>query len=121
MPDSEAIQGTWRPLKAELGGEAAPELVLRRQVFALCDGRYTLHFDRKVVEAGDYEFTPGGELKALVFRSTQGIHAGRTLPCIYQLAGDRLRVCWGLDGTRPDAFTARSPERYLVIYKRQAS
>ena len=55
-----------------------------------------------------------------ILLGAKGPNAGRTIPCIYQLAGNRLRVCYGLDGTTPTAFatTAGSPH-YLATYRRK--
>jgi hypothetical protein len=39
---------------------------------------------------------------------------------LYQLAGDRLRVCYGLDGVTPDAMATRArDQRYLATYARK--
>jgi len=41
------------------------------------------------------------------------------ISAIYQLMGDRLRICYALDGTAPlDFKTAPNSRRYLVTYRR---
>jgi hypothetical protein len=53
--------------------------------------------------------------------ATKGENSGRTMPAIAQLRGDRLRICFGLDGVRPTEFlTALGAARYLVTYRRTA-
>jgi hypothetical protein len=54
------------------------------------------------------------------FVGARGVNAGRTIPSIFQLTGDRLRICFGLDGKTPATFvSARGSDHYLVTYRRQ--
>src|SRR5438128_962553 len=38
--DSQAVQGTWTPTKAELGGKAMPDTILKTISLKLDDGKY---------------------------------------------------------------------------------
>ncbi len=120
MPDATAIQGLWAPTKAQLAGEYAPPEVLQRTEFELTADRYTVRFAGEASDEGTYTLRATDPLKSLLLRSTAGTNLGRTIPCIYQLAGDRLRICFGLDGVAPTAFTAAAgTTHYLVTYYRQ--
>lgn len=116
---TEGIEGWWDLLKAEMEGEAAPELVVRKTRLRLSEGAYQVFFDGVVTDRGTYEAGLQGEVKTLHLRGVEGPNAGRTLPCVFQLVGDRLRVCYGLDGVLPARFTAQAGEgRYLATYRR---
>jgi uncharacterized protein (TIGR03067 family) len=113
------LQGTWQMIRAELAGGQAPELVVQRTVVTLASGQYEVRFGGQLVDRGTYEAAETATFRTLVLRGAAGNNAGRTIPCIYQLAGDRLRVCYGLDGTTPNDFTtAPGQQRYLATYRR---
>lgn len=113
------IEGTWQMVRAELAGEAAPELVASRTVVRLEGGKYEVEFGGEVSDRGTYQEDATTEQRTLVLAGVAGPNAGRTIPCIFQLMGDRLRVCYGLDGVLPEAFITRPGEqRYLVTYRR---
>ena len=111
------LQGTWLPVRAELDGESAPSLALERMAFILSEGGYQVSFGGEVYDSGTFTHTEA----ALRMTARQGPHAGRVISAIYQLMGDRLRICYALDGTAPlDFKTAPNSRRYLVTYRRQA-
>ncbi|MCX6934148.1 MAG: TIGR03067 domain-containing protein, partial [Verrucomicrobia bacterium] len=57
----------------------------------------------------------------LTLRGTEGPNAGRSIPAIYQVRGDLLRICYGLDGTAPTAFVSPpGSQLYLVTYRRKS-
>ncbi len=119
MTDLTAIQGKWVPIKAELAGEAAPAPVLERTEFVLTADRYLVRFGGEVSDQGHYTLGAETGVKSLRLDGTAGPNCGRSIPALYQLAGDRLRVCYGLDGTLPPGFaTARGTQLYLVTYRR---
>ena len=122
MTDDTTLQGKWVPLKAELSGENAPPEMLARMELAFTHGHYAVQFGGENAEAGDYTLMATGDQKSLTMHASTGLHSGRTLPCIYQLAGDRLRICYGLDGSLPPAFAAAAgTPHYLVSYRRKSS
>lgn len=114
------IQGTWHPLRAELEGAVAPELALHRMEFRLRDGKYRVRHAGDTADEGSYAVVVEASAIHLTLRGTRGTNAGREIPAIVQLRGDRLRVCFGLNGVRPDDFAAGAGSgRYLVTYKRE--
>jgi uncharacterized protein (TIGR03067 family) len=111
-----SLIGRWEMIKAELAGEHAPDLLALRVELELSAGTYAVSFAGKVADRGTYVL----EGEALVLTGTDGPNRGRTIPCILQLAGDRLRVCYGLDGTAPTAFATRAGvQHYLATYRRR--
>ncbi|CAM2833950.1 TIGR03067 domain-containing protein [Rariglobus hedericola] len=112
-----SLHGKWRPVRAELDGEHAPELALERMELHLAVTTYAVHFAGEVHDRGDVVYTE----TTITLNGKHGEQAGRVIPAIYQLAGDRLRICYGLDGTTPAEFkTQTGSARYLVTYRRQA-
>ena len=93
-----SLEGTWLPLSAELDGEAAPAEVLEQTVFTLASGQYSVRFGGQVSDRGTYEIDEAG----LTLSGMDGPNAGKILPCLYQLKGNRLRICFGLGGKRPN-------------------
>ncbi|PTY00500.1 TIGR03067 domain-containing protein [Opitutus sp. ER46] len=119
MTESVSIEGRWQMLRGELAGEAAPELVARQSTIEFLAGRYQAIFGGQVVDRGAFELEGAAESAALTLHGHVGPNAGCTIPCVYQLRGDRLRVCYGLDGVRPTEFsTSTQHRRYLVTYRR---
>jgi uncharacterized protein (TIGR03067 family) len=119
MSAAHPIEGLWQPLKAELSGEAAPPMVLERMTLTLRSGRYTVHFGGEVSDQGAFIHSSGEPHTTLTLSGEKGANAGRTIPAIFQLVGDRLRICFGLDGELPSAFATSSASRhYLVTYRR---
>lgn len=114
------IEGTWLPFKAELAGDAAPDMALAKVRLVIRAGTYTVHFGHEISDSGSYTLGVLTEIQTIVLTSLSGTNAGRTIPSIYQLVGNRLRICYGLDGSTPKEFasTAGSPH-YLVSYKRK--
>ena len=119
-PGSSEVDGTWKMVGADLNGEAAPELLLRRTTLELANGEYCVRFAGDVTDTGTFELGRNPAWKTMRLRGVEGLNAGRTIPCIYQLAGARLRICYGLDGVEPSEFrTQGANPRYLVSYRRR--
>jgi uncharacterized protein (TIGR03067 family) len=115
---SPTLEGTWEMVRAEHAGEAAPELVIRQTCLELTVTDYVVRFAGKISDQGIYSASP----TTLMLVGTRGVNAGRTIRCIYQLVGDRLRICYGLDGSTPDGFTTSTGDkRYLATYRRAAT
>ncbi len=114
------LDGTWEMIRAELGGEDSPDLLALRVELELAGGAYTVRFAGQVADRGTYACDAACVPATLVISGVAGPNAGRLIPCIYQLAGDRLRVCYGLDGAAPAAFaTAAGTQQYLATYRRK--
>jgi len=82
-----------------------------------------------VLTEADYEF--GGDKgtysvlsttppAAMDIHGVEGPNAGSTIPAIYELAGDRLTICYQLGpGDRPSEFaTPEGTQLFLVHYER---
>jgi len=114
------IEDTWLPFKAELADEHAPAMALKKMQLVLGATTYAVYFGAEKTDAGSYQLGATAEHQTITLASTDGANAGRTIPSIYQLTGDRLRICFGLDGVAPVAFlSAAGSAHYLVSYRRK--
>lgn len=113
------IEGIWQMVRAELAGEQAPQLVIEKTQIQFHSGNYTVWFAGEESDRGTYVFGVTREPHSITLRSSSGMNAGRIIPCIFQLVGGRLRICYGLDGKPPKAFaTTGNSDRYLATYRR---
>lgn len=114
------LDGTWELVRAELDGAAAPQLIVAKTEMELVAGAYLVRFDGQVMDRGTFGVGAAGAENTLVLQGAAGPNAGRTIPCIFQLVGDRLRICYGLGGMVPAEFkTAAGQQRYLATYRRK--
>jgi uncharacterized protein (TIGR03067 family) len=114
------LHGIWELIRAESGGEPSSDLLALRVELHLTADTYRVHFAGELADQGTFTRAAAGTHAALILIGAKGPNAGRKVPCIYQLAGDRLRVCYGLDGTAPTAFaTAAGWQHYLATYRRK--
>jgi uncharacterized protein (TIGR03067 family) len=118
-PISPSLVGKWEPIRGELEGEPVPELVIRQTSLKLSATDYDVYFDGQLADHGHYLLTAAEPHPMLTLHGKEGTNAGRTILAIYQLAGDRLRICYGLAGIPPTTFaTSVNSRRYLVSYRR---
>jgi uncharacterized protein (TIGR03067 family) len=120
--DAQAIEGMWLPAKAELGGKPMPAPVLKTISLKLTDGRYEVMADGHP-DNGTYTLDTTTKPKGMTVIGTEGPNKGKTFPCIYDLKGDTLRICYDLSGRKQpaDFKTAAGTKLYLVTYKRKKS
>ena len=106
-------------IRAEHEGNEAPDLVAQRTVLRLAEGSYSVDFHGKTTDQGSYQVESTAGANSLVLRGQTGPNSGRTIRCLFQHVGDRLRICYGLDGVVPVDFTTRvCQHRYLATYRR---
>jgi uncharacterized protein (TIGR03067 family) len=117
---SEALHGVWEMVRAESGGEPSTDLLALRVELHLTADTYQVHFAGELADQGTYARTSADPHTALILLGAKGPNAGRKIPCIYQLVGDRLRVCYGLDGSKPTEFATAGNSHYLATYRRKA-
>lgn len=110
------LDGRWEMVRAESAGENSPDLLELKVHLELRADNYTVTFAGQVADRGVVTLDSPGQLTLV---GLEGPNHGRTIPCIFQQVGDRLRVCYGLDGLRPGEFkTTAGQSRYLATYRR---
>jgi uncharacterized protein (TIGR03067 family) len=118
--ESKKMQGTWRPVAGDLGGKPFPDEILKTMRLLLADGKYTVMVGEQPDE-GTIKLNPAKSPRAMDIVGTKGPNRGKTIPAIYELKGDTLRICYDLSGkSRPKGFkTVPGGQLFLVEYKRQ--
>jgi len=111
------LDGTWVPIAADISGQALVVGDLRVARLVLDRGGYEIidHADH-LVDRGDVRVDRSVFPPAMDIVGVSGPHAGRTMLAIFQLDGDRLTVCYDLDGSeRPQGRHAQEDQLLLSI------
>lgn len=119
-PDGQAVQGSWTPVKAELGGQPMTPAVLQSISLKLDGSRYEVSVGGHLDE-GTYTIDATSKPRSMTITGTDGPNNGKTFPAIYELKGDTLRICYDLSGKqRPAEFESLPGTKlYLVTYQRK--
>ena len=118
--DAKAIEGTWIPTKADLGGQPMAEAILKTISLKLESGKYLVLVAGEP-DKGTYTLDTTAQPKSMSVVGTEGVNHGRTFPAIYELDGDTLRICYDLSGAKyPTEFKSLPGTKlYLVTYSRK--
>jgi uncharacterized protein (TIGR03067 family) len=117
--DSSEMDGTWKPLEAELAGKKWPQEILDSMKLIIKGDKYTVlvgdHSDEGTVKSD-----PSKSPMTMDISGTNGPNKGKTFLVIYELKGDDLRVCYDLSGkSRPTEFATKpDTQLFLVNYRR---
>jgi uncharacterized protein (TIGR03067 family) len=111
---SNPLNGTWLPVKQELGGKSLPPAAFETQKLVIEDSTYTFtaeSVDKGIVKYGDGKMDIYGK---------EGVNTGKHFPAIYKYENEQLTVCYNLAGTGyPEAFeTSGKPLFFLSVFKR---
>ncbi len=113
------VEGTWHAVSGELGGQPFPDAVVKTIQLTVKDGHYTVLVGEQEDE-GTVVFVPDTTPRALDITGVAGPNAGKTIPAIYEVSGESLRICYNLGGPeRTTTFTtAAGTQQFLVTYAR---
>jgi len=119
--DVKAMQGSWVPIKAELGGQPMPDAVLKTITLTLTNHNYEVTITGERPDHGTWSIDTSAKPKGMTITGVKGPNSGKVFPAIYELDADTLRVCYDLSGgKRPIEFkTTPGTKLYLVTYKRK--
>ena len=118
--DAKAIQGNWKPAKAELAGQPMADAIVQTISLKMDNGKYEV-FVGDSPDRGTYTMDATTKPRSITVTGTEGPNHGKTFPAIYELEGDTLRICYDLSGAkRPTEFKSSAGTKlYLVTYHRQ--
>ena len=121
--ESPKLDGTWKPVEAELGGQPTPAAVLASITLRLRGESYEVVVvtERGISpDKGTVAFDEAAKPKGMTVTGVEGPNAGKTFPAIFELEGDRLRICYDLSGAkRPSEFrSVPGTKLFLVTYRR---
>ena len=110
-----AMNGTWVPVRQEIGGKALPGIVYEKQLLILDRNKYTL-----IAESVDKGETVTNGNKMDIY-GKEGVNTGKHFTAIYKLENGELTICYNLAGTDyPEMFsTAGKPLFFLSVFKKQ--
>lgn len=115
------LQGDWVPASAELAGQKLPEEVLKTMKLTVKDDKYVV-VAASTNDEGSLKLDIAAKPKTMDIVGTSGPSKGKTIPAIYELSADSLRVCYGLEGaSRPTEFKSQPVDKGLILlitYKR---
>lgn len=119
--DLDSLQGTWTMVSMETEGhEVAPENVADKT--AVYKGnRLTLFAGDTARRRGIVTLDPDRSPKAINTWDQDGPFTDHTVPGIYELDGDTLKVCFAQPGEeRPKKFTSKEGTGFIYcVYKRK--
>ena len=109
------LNGTWVPIKQEIGGTSLPHAAFEKQKLIISDSTYTFiaeSVDKGVVRYRDYKMDIYGR---------EGVNAGKHFTARYKLKAGRLTICYNLSGDGyPETFeTKGKPRFFLCVFKKE--
>ena len=121
-PDQEAIQGTWKPQKAEMRGGPAPGDV-REQRMIFSGDQFKLVEGDKVLIRGTFTLDASKRPKAMEMKVSEGAGGDAEAPVhgIYELNGDNLKWCAAEPGSAaaPEKFETKGTTNVLLELRRE--
>jgi uncharacterized protein (TIGR03067 family) len=118
--DLDKLQGTWTLVVMEHEGESAPAEEFKGWTATYEGNRLTLRAGEEVRRRGLVTLDAGRKPKAMNTWDKDGPFEDQTVPGIYEIDGDTLRVCFARPGEdRPREFTTKRGTGILYcVYKR---
>jgi uncharacterized protein (TIGR03067 family) len=119
--DLDRLQGTWLLITLEAEGEDVPAEQHEGWNAVYAGNRLTLRAGEMVRRRGIITLDPSRSPRAMNTWDQDGPYEDQTVPGIYELAGDTLKVCFARPGAeRPTEFTTRRGTGFLYcVYRRQ--
>jgi uncharacterized protein (TIGR03067 family) len=114
------IEGTWIPISAELGNQPFPERLFTTMRLILTEDSYTAIVG-SVTDKGTLTLHESDKPSTMDILGTEGPNKGKTIPAIFELNGETLKVCYDLEGkNRPHDFhTEPRTQQFLVSYRKE--
>jgi uncharacterized protein (TIGR03067 family) len=116
--DESKIDGTWLLTSAELGGKKLPKGAESVKL-TLKKGEYEVQAESP--DRGTVTYDDSAKPKEMDIKGTEGPNKGKTFLAIYELSGDKLKICYDLTGkARPKEFkTQAKTKQFLATYERK--
>jgi uncharacterized protein (TIGR03067 family) len=106
--DQKELQGTWKVVSMGGSGKPRPPEFIADMKVTIVGQRWTLTKGGKILEQATVTADPSKQPKTLDVTFTQGESKGQTSVCIYEVAGDTLRIAWSIGTVRPSEFANRA-------------
>jgi uncharacterized protein (TIGR03067 family) len=108
------LDGTWTPIKQEIGGKDLPTVVFQTQKLVINDSTYTLSAES--VDKGTLKYKNG----QMDIYGKEGVNTGKHFTAIYKLENEQLTICYNLAGdSYPEGFETKSKQTlFLSVFKK---
>jgi uncharacterized protein (TIGR03067 family) len=111
------LDGTWIPVKQEIGGTVLPSTAFEKQKLIISDSNYTFvaeSVDKGVVKYQDDKMDIYGK---------EGVNIGKHFTARYKYDKDELTVCYNLSGdSYPENFETQGKHNlFLCVFKRETA
>jgi uncharacterized protein (TIGR03067 family) len=113
------LAGTWNVEAATFNGNDATA-TFKTAVLTIEEGKYKLVFGG--TDAGTLKIDPEKKPKSMTIEGTEGPNKGKTIPAIYEIDGDTLKICYALGGAKeaPSELKSTAENKTLLMtYKRE--
>jgi uncharacterized protein (TIGR03067 family) len=108
------FEGTWAYVSVITNGNAAPEESVKKSRLVLSGDKFTVK-GAEAMHRGTFSVDPTAKPKTLDVTFSEGEEAGKTIKGIYDLEGDRCKVCIALgDQPRPTEFASPPGSGYAL-------
>jgi uncharacterized protein (TIGR03067 family) len=113
--NSGILNGTWVPIKQELGGKELPPVIYEKQKLILSDSTYTV-----IAESVDKGRVKYSNDKMDIY-GKEGVNAGKHFTAIYKYENGQLTVCYNLLGdSYPETLESKGkPMYFLSVFKKE--
>jgi uncharacterized protein (TIGR03067 family) len=113
---SNKLNGTWVPVKEEIGGVLLPIAAFEKQKLMIGDSTYTM-----IAESVDKGVLLRRDNKMDIY-GKDGVNAGKHFTAIYRFENEQLTICYNLKGdSYPDTFdTKGKPMFFLSVFKKES-
>jgi uncharacterized protein (TIGR03067 family) len=118
--DSKAINGIWVPVSAVMGGKSMTTAECKGINAVFHDGKYSVTVAGKL-DKGTYTVDGSKDPKQVTIVGTDGPNKGKTIPAIFELEKNTLKVCYDMSGkVAPEKFESKADSAtFLVTYAKQ--
>jgi uncharacterized protein (TIGR03067 family) len=123
LTDLEKLQGTWVLVAMETEGHDVPAEDFKDWTAVYERNHVALRVGDRIRRRGIITLDSSRKPKAINTWDQDGPYEDQTVPGIYELDGDTLKLCFARPGQeRPKEFTTKSGTAFLFcVYKRQKS
>jgi uncharacterized protein (TIGR03067 family) len=111
---SNILNGSWTPIKQEIGGKDLPIVVFHKQKLIINDNNYA--FNAESMDEGILKYQNG----QMDIYGKEGVNTGKHFTAIYKLENEQLTICYNLKGDAyPSTFETKSnPTFFLSVFKK---
>ena len=114
------FQGTWTFESSVAGGKELPADQLKGLILLFEGEKHTVKKGDEVIQVGTQKLDPSKSPKTIDVTVAEGPNKGTVMLGIYEIDGDRLKVCFDPQGKkRPTEFkSAPGSENFVNVHKR---